>query len=326
MLNLVKHIWQILQQSMQKKKVRQLMYIGTILVSLLFIGYAIGSHWTELHYQEIEVDPIYAILAVVLYPLGSLPTTLAWHLILQALGVRTSFRVNLRYYAQSLLPRHIPGLVWYITSRTLLYQEQGVGAGVVLGATALESILMALSGFCLSVLYFTSQMNSLTQHPALQVLIPISVIMVVIIMVWAFGGVRWLEKKLKHWQKESNGGFHLEHQALWSSLGWMFLAWVGGGILLWMLVRAIAPIDWRYLPAIIGIWGTTGGVSLTLGLGVQGMGLREITLGAMLSTLISPLMAVAVAIAFRLVLMVAELIWVFIIFTLRINKYQNKNK
>jgi hypothetical protein len=326
MLTRMKHIWQVLQQCMQKKKVRQFIYIGTILVSLLFIGYAIQSHWTDLKHLEFKLAPIYLILAVMLYPLGALPTTLAWHWILQALGVRTTFQINMRIYAQSLLPRHIPGLVWYVTSRTLLYQEQGVGAGVILGATALESLTMALSGFCLSIVYFTSQMTSLHQFAGLQVLIPLSIIIVIIFVVWASGGTRWLEKIIKRWQKDGNGGFHLQRKGLWISIGWIFLAWIGGGILLWMLINAITPLDWRLLPAIIGIWGAAGAVSLTLGIGVQGMGLREVTLGAMLSLLISPLMAVVVAVIFRLTLLLGELLWVFLVLTLSGDKFVKLKK
>ena len=321
MINLLKRMWLVFQNGMQKKQARQGMYIITVLVSLIFIGYAIQSHWTDLSRQEFKVDPVYLILAVVLYPLGSLPTTAAWHWLLRAFGVRKSFRVNMHIYAQSILPKHIPGLVWYVTSRTLLYQEKGVGAGVVLGATAAETFLMALSGFCLSILFFTSQVTALEQFTALRVILPISAVAVIIVAVWAPGGTRWLEKIFKRWQKVGDKGMQIDRKALWISLSWIFLAWIGGGILLWMLVRAITPLDWRLLPAIIGIWGAAGAVSLTLGIGVQGMGLREVTLGAMLSFIISPLMAVVVAVIFRLTLLMGDLLWVFFVVTLSSDKF-----
>ena len=99
----------------------------------------------------------------------------------------------------------------------------------------------------------------------------------------------------------------------------MFIAWIGGGTLLWILVRGITSIGWELLPTMIGIWGAAGAVSLTIGIGIQGLGLREVTLGAILSTIISPLTSIVVAVAFRLVLVLGEFLWVFL-FSILIKK------
>jgi hypothetical protein len=305
-------LWRLIQRAMQQKLVRQLLYILIVLLSLAFIGYAIIVNWSELKNQEWHVNVTYVILVMVLYPLGMFPTVAAWHWLLRALGTRKPFWLNLRLYALSSLPRHIPGLVWYVTSRTLLYQEQGVGAGVVLVATAAETALLALSGFVSATLYFALQTDILSQFTALRIMVPIAAVVLASLLVLAPGGTRMLERFLRRWQKDGES-VQFQRSALWACLGWMFLAWGGGGGLLWILVRAIAPIDWSLLPVMVGIWGAAGAVSLTIGIGIQGMGLREITLGAMLSTIISPLAALVVAVAFRLALMIGEFLWVFLI-------------
>jgi hypothetical protein len=94
------------------------------------------------------------------------------------------------------------------------------------------------------------------------------------------------------------------------SLLWMFIAWGGGGLILFTLAQAITPINWSLIPLMIGIWGAAGAVSLTIGIGIQGMGIREVTLGALLSLIMPPITAIVVAIAFRLVLTVGEFLWV----------------
>jgi len=305
-------LWNFIQHSLQKKRVRQILYVFILLLSLAFIVYAIVTNWAELSSQEWQIDLIFVVLAIALYPIGMLPTAAAWHWLLRALGVQKPFILNLRLYALSSLPRHIPGLVWYVTSRTLLYQEKGVGTGIVLAATAGETVLLAVSGFISATLYFTTRAAILEQAALLRIVIPLAVVVLVAFLALAPSGIRLLENLLQRWQK-SESVVHFYRPALWVCLGWMFVAWAGGGGLLWFLTRAIAPIGWELLPVMVGIWGAAGAVSLTIGIGIQGMGLREVTLGAMLSTVISPLAAVLVAVAFRLALTLGEFIWVFLI-------------
>jgi hypothetical protein len=103
----------------------------------------------------------------------------------------------------------------------------------------------------------------------------------------------------------------IQRGGLISSLIWLLAAWSGGGLLLFLLVRGFSPLAWFYFPVMIGIWGMASSIGLTIGIGISGMGLREITLGALLSLVISPITAVVVAVAFRLVLTISEFIWVF---------------
>jgi hypothetical protein len=312
MMDFFSRYWLRTKHNLQKKWVRQALYALTVLASLLFIGIAILSNWTELQNQKWQVQAGYAILAVVLHPIGMLPAAAVWHWLLRAFGAQTGFRINLRYYALSNLPKHIPGLVWFVSSRTLLYQEHGERAAVVLAATATETVLLALSGFSISLLYFAARIEALDQFPALRLVIPISIALIVLILVWTAGGSNWLEKLYRRWRKDDEA-FRFDRPALWISLGWMFLAWCGGGCLLWLTVKALTPVSYQVLPAVVGIWAMAGAVSFTIGMLVNGMGLREVTLAAMLSTIISPLVAIAVAVVFRLILLVGELLWVSLI-------------
>ena len=90
----------------------------------------------------------------------------------------------------------------------------------------------------------------------------------------------------------------------------MFIAWAGGGLILFALVQAVNPLNWSLLPVMIGTWGAAGAVSLTIGIGIQGLGIREVTLGALLSLVMPTLTAIMIAVAFRLVLTIGEVIWV----------------
>lgn len=307
----LRNIWHFIQERMKQKVVRQVFYLLIVLLSLAFIGYTIYKNWNELAAQKWDIRWWNVLLATVLYPLGMLPTVAGWHKLLEALGVRKPFRLNLRLYALSSLPKHIPGLVWYVTSRTLLYQEQGVSIGIILAAIAAETALLALTGFILSVLVVVRSSAVFSQFAGLQVILPLAVILVLGVVL-STPMVNRISQALTRRGKLEQP-LHLKQKELLLSVFWMLLAWCGGGVLLFILVQALTPLSWSYLPMMIGIWGVAGGVSLTIGIGISGMGLREVTLGALLSLVISPLGAIVVAVAFRLVLTVGEFLWVALI-------------
>jgi hypothetical protein len=239
-----------------------------------------------------------------------LPTVAAWHHLLRAFDVKKPFKTNLRLYALSSLPKHIPGFVVFITSRTLLYQEEGIPAGISVAATGVETALLALTGFIVSMSIIGFGGEQLGASAALQRISPLAVmvlLVLVLLLPWMKRVIQWILTRLK-----VENAPRLVSRELSYSLIWMFLAWGGGGIILYLLALAISPLPITYLPEIIGMWAAASAVSLTIGIGVQGLGLREVTLGALLSILLPPLPAIVLAIAFRFLLIIAEFFWVWI--------------
>jgi uncharacterized membrane protein YbhN (UPF0104 family) len=305
-------LWVFVQHAMRQKKFRRAFYVGIILLSLLFIALFIKTNWEELKEQEWQFNFFYVILAIILYPLGMLPTVAAWHWLLKAFNVFKAFWLNLRIYALSSLPKHIPGLIWYVTNRTLLYEEQGVPVGTILGSTAFETAMLALSGFITAALVIPLQANLPEQFGIIRYLIPLSAVILALLLVFAPSGSRLIYRIISSRLKGQTERT-IKRSYLGISLGWMFIAWIGGGILLWMVVNGITPIGIDNVPLMVGIWGLAGAVSLTIGIGIQGLGLREVTLSVLLSLVISPIQAITAAIVFRLVLTIGELLWVLLI-------------
>lgn len=308
----LKQLWGSIRRASQNKRSRQLLYVLIVLVSVAFISYAIISNWAQLKNQQWHIEPIYAVLAVVLYPIGMIPTSVAWHWLLKAFSIDQPFSKNLRVYALSSLPKHIPGFVWYIYSRTLMYEELGVNPASIVGVTVIETVLLALTGFITAIMVFTLSSGIPEKLAALRFLSIASIIILLVVVIWAPGGTKLLDKIVKRIRPDALP-IQIQRSKLVVSLLWMFVAWTGGGILLWILTRGMTQVHWDLLPKMVGIWGAAGAVSLSIGALIQGLGLREVTLGAMLTTIISPLTAIVVAIAFRLVLTTGEFLWVFLI-------------
>jgi len=86
-------------------------------------------------------------------------------------------------------------------------------------------------------------------------------------------------------------------------------AWIAGGCLLWLVADAIHPLEADVIPFLIADWGLAGAVSIVAGFLIGGLGIREVTLSAMLGQVMPLPVAVVVALVFRLILTVSEALW-----------------
>jgi uncharacterized membrane protein YbhN (UPF0104 family) len=307
----IDYSWDKLNSAYQNQKTRRLLFLGILLLSLFFIALALRANWSEFKAQDLNFDYRFIILAVLIYPVGMLPTALSWHTLLRTIGVALPFRTNLRIFSLSALPRHIPGFVWYISSRSLLYKEENTPAAVIITASAADIILLALTGFLSTLMLLVSgigisqDLNSI--RTAAFIAIPILLLLIISIP---------LVNRLLPYLLEMRGVTEIPsiHQGyLVVTLLIMFIAWAGGGLILFVLAQAIYPLSWSMYPALIGAWGAAGAVSLTVGIGIQGLGIREITLSAILSLIMPPVIAIILAVVFRLVLTVGEFMWVMLL-------------
>ncbi len=320
--------WQDELAAHTKKIVMYPAFVGTVVMGVMFfmmiylvpqltsfiasVGQELPFHTRALiGVSNFVINYWYLILSVILFPVGFLPTVTAWHKLLEGLGAKLPYLRNLRIYALSSLPRHIPGMVWYVSSRTLLYQEEGLGAGVVVAATAAELFLMATTGFIMSTMVFLQSMEPLRQYQSLRMVIPVAVLLVFAIIVLLPVLKRFPNWMVKRWNYDQFPA--IQRGKLVACLIWLFFAWCGGGFLLYLLVRGFVPVPWSYIPFMIGAWALASAIGLTIGIGISGMGLREVTLAALLSFVIPPVTAIVAAIAYRLVFLAGELLWVVII-------------
>jgi glycosyltransferase 2 family protein len=299
------HWLEIIRSRFQQKTLRRTLFVTMIVVGSLFIGYALWKTWNDIHTGHIQINYLYIALAILIYPFGMLPTVAGWHILLNSLGVKLRWRIDLRIYSLSSLPRHIPGFVWYIASRSMLYQEIGIPTTTITAASGIEVILLALTGYALSIpllLATSAKANNL------QLFAPIAIIILVILVAWVPFNNRILQKMFA-WRRISPFP-KIDQGKLIIALLWMVAGWFGGSLILFVLTASLYPVDLSLLPMFIGAWGLAGAVSLTIGIGIQGFGIREVTLAATLSLFFPPPIAVVLAVLFRLVLTIGELLWV----------------
>jgi hypothetical protein len=256
------------------------------------------------------VDYRYIIAAVLIYPAGILPTAASWHWLLRTIGVILPFRTNLRIFSLSSLPRHIPGFVWYISSRSILYQEEDVSPSMTLTASGAEIIRLALTGFLSTLMLLFSRIGLSAEFESVRTAAYIALPIVLLLII----SIPLVNRLLPYFLRRRGISEipQIQQRRLIVTLLLMFIAWFGGGLILFVLAQSIYPLGWEMLPAMIGAWGAAGAISLTIGIGIQGLGIREITLGGLLSLLMPPIFAIILAILFRLVLTAGEFLWVML--------------
>ncbi len=310
MRKLLYSFWKFLYSALQNPLTRRILFAITLLISIILITFAIRANWNEFRAQDIQVDYRFIAFAVLIYPAGMLPTAASWHMLLRTTGVTLPFRTNLRIFSLTTLPKRIPGFVWYISGRSLLYQEENIPAATTLTASGAEVILLALTGFLSASLLFLSSIGRSdaleSVRTAAYIALPIFLLLII--------SVPLVNRLLPYFLRRR--GFtsipQIHQGKLIITLLLMFIAWFGGGLILFVLTQAIYPLGWEMLPAMVGAWGAAGAISLTVGIGVQGLGIREITLGGILSLLMPPIIAIILAILFRLVLTAGEFLWVLL--------------
>jgi hypothetical protein len=286
------------------------LFVSMLLVSIVFIAYAMQANWNDFREQEIQFDYRFIILSILIYPAGMLPTTASWHSLLQTIGVSLPFRTNLRIYSLSSLPRHIPGFVWYISSRSLLYKEENIPAATTLTVSGVEVILLASTGFLSAFMLLISGISLSAEFDSIRTAVYFA-IPIIILLIISVPLVNRVLPYLLH-RRGFSSIPKIHQRKLILTLFLMFIAWFGGGLILFVLTQSIYPMDFSKLPALVGAWGAAGAISLTIGIGIQGLGIREITLSALLSFLMPPILAIILAITFRLVLTAGEFLWVLL--------------
>jgi hypothetical protein len=308
--NSVESAWKLFQSILQNSRYRRILFSVLLLGSIIFITLAIRANWNEFRKQDIQVDYRYIIAAILIYPAGMLPTAASWHMLLRTMGITLPFRTNLRIFSLSSLPRHIPGFVWYISSRSILYKEEEIPTSTTLTASGAELILLATTGFLSTLMLIFSEFGVSTEFESLRTVAFITIPIILLLII----SIPLVNRLLPYFLKRRGISNipQINQGRLIITLLLMFIAWFGGGLILFVLAQSIYPLDWSVLPALVGAWGAAGAVSLTIGIGIQGLGIREITLGGLLSLLMPPIFAFILAILFRLVLTVGEFLWVLL--------------
>jgi hypothetical protein len=232
----------------------------------------------------------------------------AWHRLVADVAKVTDRRLNIKIWWYANLAKRLPGVVWYIASRAILYEQAGVAKRTVTLLSGLEIALMFVSGLITTLLTlpFWVLPDEISQNLGyawfMLVLIPLSLLLI---------HPRVLEKILAKLSSEKGATpssliLNWHHTLIW--LVMYMVIWVAGGLILFSTINFFQTLSPQLLVPVVGMWSLANSVSLAGAITVTNIGVREVSL-ALLLTQIMPLpVAIITIIAIRLILLAGGLI------------------
>ncbi len=266
---------------------RQGRWLGR-LVTLAAVAYGIFLLWIGwqqieavdwgLYVQALAVSLVYYLISLILQ-------MVVWLRILAAL--RPVGGRDVQIYLHSVLLRQIPGGVWHWAGRTAWYQDEIAPKTVLLGSV-LEWVLLLVTAVLAFGLWAVEQPLWLRVAAA----------------AGAFAAVAAMTGG---WFARRGAGrlAGLLEAGFWSAA--YALSWTMGGLILYTLVRA-AQIDVSLVEMVV-VWVVAGGISALTVIAPSGLGVRELSLVALLGGYMPAALAALIAVLIRLLFIAADLVW-----------------
>jgi glycosyltransferase 2 family protein len=276
--------------------------------ALAFIGFFVVREWDALisFPWQLRLGSLAGMIVMHSLALGSL--FLAWHLMMRHLTDLSDWRYDLQIYSLSILSRRIPTPLWYIGSRLYLYRRQCVPASAVLSATGMEMVLIGLNGaFCYVLLLPWYTYTQQWPWQAFLVAWAILVIALVLRPNLLIDFSNWILCLLGRPLLDTS--ITRVDLVLWTLT--YLTTWFFDGIGLHCLISAI-------LPTSLGLADTIGISTLSALVGLSalglpaGLGLKELTMGTLLSLWIPVSAGIGVSILYRLMQTLVEGTWALI--------------
>ena len=277
---------------------------GALILVVLGLGAAAG--WDKVKAYDWQPQPALAVGGFALLVGVYAASALGYVLILERLSGRHVDRPRfVAIWARSMLGRYVPGNVLMVASRLVLGQEAGIARRVSLAASVYEQALnlgaAAAGGLVLLAAYGAASIG-----PAawLVALVPLGLL---VLHPASFG-------RLSAWALRKAGREPLEALLGLRELAWLFAWYLATAVLLavgvWMLVRSVAGPE-AGGPAYVGLsFLASFVVSMLAFVFPSGLGVREGAFALALARNLPGGVAIAISAGVRLVLTLAELMFV----------------
>lgn len=300
----VRTAFDTVSQRLQTKRNGRIVSLLFLLLAIFTIGRIIYVNLETFQTFDWRVRPLWLLAVLIFFLIDLLVATWAWHLLTSKLANYSNFRQSAKICWSSNLARRIPGPIWYIAGRALMYEREGVSKRTISLLSGLELAFFLLSGLITAVLMlpFWLLPETIASRQA-QLLTALALIPITFLSAHP----ALLERI---WQKFSRE--KLSHHLEWrDSLYWIFvyiLAWVFGALVFFSTINVVYPLSWSQLPQIIGIWSLAGAISLAGTLTISLIGLREVSLALFLVPLLPAPIILIVAIGIRIVWVSGEML------------------
>ena len=285
-----------------------ILVVGASLAALI---YGVVRNWQELatYHWEITYWPI--PVALLLYGVDLGLAVVVWGSIVRRMGGQSRWIQDLRIYCASSLARRLPTPLWFVLGRAYLYEELGVSKTISSLATVVEGVLILFSGLVmwLVLLPFSGSLDFLKRYTWAIAGVAALCLLLLLRPQSLRRTVSWLAQRLGRGQAVVQD-VDYRHMLLW--IGLYSMVWIIGGVIFYLLLRIVHALPVRYLPTVIGVWVAGGVVSHVAIFLPGGLGIKELTMAALLSAVVPMPIAILVSVVARLWFSLNELAWLLL--------------
>jgi hypothetical protein len=223
---------------------------------------------------------------------------LGWHLVMTHMGGHRSFVTNIKIHIYTLAAKRLPGTLWYIAGRAILYQRLGVPKRVSSLASGVEIVLSIVSGLMVGApaLFMEADLSP----GSVAIFIAVELIGLCLL------APPILSRLLKQFgYSVAPGQLSIVRTASW--LAAYSVMWIFGGLMTCTVLAALYPLSSDAIPLTISLWSLTGAISFAVFVLPNNFGLTEITLSFMLSHIVPLPIAAVTALLLRVLTTVFDL-------------------
>jgi uncharacterized membrane protein YbhN (UPF0104 family) len=290
---------EVLRRAGQRRWLRRVVVAGLLAASLGTLAYLLLANLEALRAAPWRLEPVRLVAGLALMASTVAIATLVWADLSGQLGAGWNLRRDARAYAYALAARRLPGSFWHVVGRAVLYGQEGLGRRVGVLGSALEAGLLIVTG---AALFLALSPLPRPVGPAAAVLVVLGAppLFARLLPIVAPGSRAWLPPIGRLYR--------------WVALD--LASWLLGMTGVFLLFDALYPLDpsmWRSV-----VLATTGSILAASAVLVLpgGLGLRELTLVGLLGDQISPAVAAALALAFRVTMSIIEAVWALVVLVL----------
>lgn len=278
---------------------------GFLVVAIAAAIFVVVKNWTEVS-DSLRSLPLWLIAVEVVLAFAYVYLTMAsWRVVLNDVGDRVDPAVASRIFFSSQVAKYLPGGVWNFVAAAEVGKDYSISRRRSVCALLVSIIISIVTGLILAILAILLGPSELMEgYRWIVVAIPVGIVALCPPVL-----NRLVNLALRLLRRDP-----LDDAMSWSGTAisalWALAAWVAVGVQLWLMLIHLGMS--ATLPTFLL---ATGGYALgwTAGFLVffvpAGAGVREVALGAVLTTIASPGVVVVVVLLARIFTTLADIVW-----------------
>ena len=275
-------------------------------VLFAFLAYTVWKSRAQLLPYLAKADYSQFIPVVILYLIALLLAVLNWVVVMHAFEGGISAWTHAKIYLVSMVSRRLPGTIWYVGGRMLLYKQLGVPSLKTASASGIEFIISFVADALLAAVFIPLGLNL----PKIW-LLPLLLVVVLGLLVLRPKTMEKIMIKLNYPLAQP--------VRMRQVIGWLLLRMalvLTGGLMIFFTIRIFTPLGFDSLLFVLGARALSGAAGMLTFLLPSSMGASDLTLLAMLSSIIPASLATVIALLVRIYTTLFELLFGLVFFIL----------